>query len=455
MRSIRTRLVLWLMIPLTLVAAVVALETFSRAQRVSNDLYDRTLLAVMLTVSEHVVATNGDVLTENLLEVLTDSLGDQFFYHVAGPGKSFVTGYSGFPKPPAGIELEGGKPVFYDGIYQGDPVRVVAMRQLLSQRELNGWTNITAWQRVGVRTDLTYSMFGRSLTRFVLLILSAGLIVWFAVAFGLRPLRNLQHAIESRTPYDLTPIRRAMPVELSGIVKSMNDLFARVARSKANRERFIGDAAHQLRNPIAALKVQAETSLDAKSQKRLREGLEQIVDTTNKTGRIIEQMLASASAHATDPDSGEEFDLAETVREAARTCAPSALRKNQDLSLDCAFDHCLFNGHRILMQEAVVNLIDNAIRHTDEGSAINVSLHGCDDGEHLCINVSDQGAPFTEEDLLRHSQPFATGGGPRSGSGLGLSIAKDVAKSHGGYLAVSPGDNGSGKSITILLPRPT
>ena len=246
MSSIRSRLLMWLMVPLALVAAAVSVETFLSAQRLSHDLHDRTLLAAMLAISENVVASNGTLLADETLDVLTDNLGDQYFYHVAGPANAFVTGYSGFPRLPAGEELIDGQPVFYDGVHLGNDVRVIALRQLLVGRELNGLTTITAWQQVTQRDRMTLEIFSRSLIRLALLVLSAGAIVWFAVAFGMRPMRDLRRAIDSRSPYDLTPIKRPMPTELSGIVNSMNDLFARVARSKSNRERFIGDAAHQL-----------------------------------------------------------------------------------------------------------------------------------------------------------------------------------------------------------------
>jgi len=448
--SLRSRLLIWLMVPLVLVAAIVALETFSSANRTSNELHDRTLLAVMLVISENVVASDGDVLAENVLEVLTDNLGDQFFYHLAGPGNAFVTGYSDFPKPPTGVALKGGKPVFYDGTYRDDPVRVVAMRQLLNHDELQGWATITTWQRVNRRSELAFSLFGRSLLRLILLIFTAGAIVWLAVVFGLRPLRELQLAIDARTPQDLNPIRRPLPKELKGIVGSMNDLFARVARSKANRERFIGNAAHQLRNPIAALKVQAETSLGSKTQKGLRAGLVKIVEASNSTGRIINQMLASASANALDSDAGEVFDLVACVNKAAHVSAPQALENDHEFSVLIKDDNIKIRGHEVLMQEAIVNLIDNAVSHTENGGDIGVALKLIKDGKAIEIAVSDSGTPFSQEELQKHYQPFATGGGPRSGSGLGLSIARDVANSHGGYLEVSP--HARGKKISIILP---
>lgn len=453
MNSIRTRLLIWLMVPLTLVAAIVGIETFLSSQKISNDLHDKTLFAAMIAISENVVASNGTLLADDTLSVLTESLGDKYFYHVIGPGGSFLTGYSGFPTPPDDVELVDGKPLFYDGRHLGNEVRVIALRQLLVGRELNGLTTITAWQRVTQRSRLTISLFTRSLLRLLLLVIAAGTIVWFAVSIGLRPLIQLRKAIENRTPYDLTPIKRAMPVELSGIVQSMNELFARVDRSKTNRELFIGNAAHQLRNPVAAIKVQAQSSIESGTKKDMASGLVQIVDASDKAGTLINQMLSNASAHALTKDNMAMFDLAQTVREATHSLAAIALDKGHEISLRLDEENYSYQGNRTLINEAIINLIDNAIKHNAKGHDIDVSLKT--KGEMLRIDISDSGEAFTEEVLIKYSQPFSTGNQRTAGNGLGLSLVKDVAKSHGGYLGVSTTNDKSGKTISIYLPTQT
>ncbi len=450
MTSIRRRLLLWLIIPLTAVAVIVSLETFISARKISNDLHDKTLLAAMLTISEHVVASNGTLLAEQTLKVLTENLGDEFFYHVLGPNGAFVTGYSGYPRLPEGTELEDGVPIFYDGVYQGNPVRVTIMRQLLSGRDLNGWTTITTWQEITQRADLTLSLFGRSLIRLMALVIAAGVIVWFAVSLGLQPLRRLQQAIDSRTPLDLTPIKRPMPIELTGIVSSMNDLFARVARSKANRERFIGDAAHQLRNPIAALKVQAEVALQAKDGKARNQSLKQVVDVSDQTSELVSQMLTNARANAIEKDAGETFDLSELTLDAARSVATKAIEKDQDFSTDVA-EGIMLKGDKVLIREAIVNLIDNAVKYSPKGTNVSVTLMSNDD--EISIQISDDGEPISEEKFFRYCQPFFTDDRAQSGSGLGLAIAKDVSANHGGYLSNITHENGEGKTISIILPK--
>ena len=449
MRSIRTKLLLGLLIPLTVVAAFVSLETFFASQKISRDLSDKTLLAASLTILEQVISTNGNLLAEDTLQNLTDNLGDRFFYHVSGPDGAFVTGYSGYPRPPENLTITENEPYFYDGIHLDAPVRVVLVRKDLSDRELNGVTTITTWQRTTQRSNLTLSLFARSLARLVLLVLAAGAIVWIAVRFGLSPLTKLQSAIDQRTPYDLTPIKRAMPVELAGIVSSMNELFARVARSKSNRERFIGDAAHQLRNPIAAIKVQAETALNAEDQPAKQAGLRQILDVSNTSADMINKMLSGATAHAMDRKSEKTFDLSAMLESAVQDAAPLAFESNHEMALDGTQEPIMFRGNETLLREAVSNLIHNAVLYNDPGSLITVALKPGD--KIIEISVGDTGEVFDEERFLQLSQPFYIGHDGQSGSGLGLSIAKDIAKSHGGYLTTAP--QPGGKTISIMLPR--
>lgn len=451
MRSIRIRLVLLLIIPLSILACLVAFETFFTARKISNDLHDQTLLAVMLAISENVVASDGDVLAETTLEVLTSNLGDQFFYHLAGPQNGFITGYTGVPPIPEDLQLVSGVPIFYDAFYQGDPVRVSALRQFSSAEFLNGWVTITTWRKVTQRDNVTLNLFGRSLARLVLLILSAGIIVWFAVAIGLKPINNLRRAIEKRSSSDLSPIKRQLPTELTGIAGAMNDLLERVARSKANREQFIGNAAHQLRNPIAAIKLQAQTAIAKDTTRELKAGLSRVLETTNETGALIEHMLSSAGANSLSMDKAEPLLLTELVADIARFLAPQAIEKKQDFSFIETDETIMVSAHRILLKEAITNLIENAIRHNDQSAIIQVSVKVDEALKSANVDVFDNGAFISEEALNTLSQPFATGENKSSSSGLGLSITKDVAKAHGGDLYVYAEAHG-GKTISISLP---
>lgn len=451
LRSIRARLLLWLILPLSIIAVAEAAETFLSARKTADELYDKTLLAVMFTVSENVLASNGDLLSENVLEVLTENLGDQFFYHVAGPGNVFVTGYSGYPPRPQGIELEGGRPLFYDGTYQGDPVRVVAVRQLVSERSLNGWITVTAWQKVSQRQALSFELFGRSLLRLGLLVASAGLIAWFAVRVGLKPLLDLRDAVEKRSSSDLSSIRRPVPAEVQSLVQSMNALFKKVRDSIDLRERFIADAAHQLRNPIAGLKAQAEVAAGAKSQDDMRLRVEGIVQSSDGMSRLVNQLLTSAKIHSAQAgvESTEDVDLVQAARDVARRFVPKALKTDQSLEFQGAPEPVVVTAQKTLVEEAIANLIDNAIVHNPPQTQVTVGV-AAERGKAI-VYVEDNGIGIDDVDREKMQEPFVSGAAPTSGSGLGLAIARDVAEQHGAAFRLAQAANGSGTRCEITF----
>ncbi|MFK7858217.1 MAG: sensor histidine kinase [Granulosicoccus sp.] len=432
MKSIRTVLTATLILPLGMVAALMAIETFYSARKVSAELNDRTLLAASLTILEHVISSNGSLLADATLDTLTETLGDLFFYHVRGPNGAFVTGYSQYPRLTKSDSFDSKLPVFYDGLHRGEPVRVVQMRRDLTDRELNGITTITVWQRTTQRHELTLSLFTRSLLRLLLLLLLAGIIVWFAVKVGLRPLARLQKSIDNRSDFALSPIRQFVPVELKGIVESMNTLLDRVAKSKSNRERFIGDAAHQLRNPIAAIKVQAEASLESDKPTVMRASLQQILEVSDKSAIMVDKLLSGVSAYALDDSHYREFDLSCLVRERASDLAPSAFDKGHEFSIVGTTESRFYTGHETLLGEAVSNLIHNAIQHNDPYTTISISMLVPENQNVIEIAVNDRGQAFSNDEFNELTQPFRTQGKDQSGSGLGLSIAKDIARMHNG-----------------------
>ncbi len=450
MKSIRTRLTISLIAPLALVAVLFSIETYYSARKISNKLNDRTLLVASLTILEYVVSSNGTLLADEALETLKETLGDRFFYYVRGPDGAFITGYSQYPVVPDSIELQENVPVFYDATHRGDDVRVVFLKRDLADRELSGITSIFTWQHISQRKSLVYSLFTQSLMRLLLLTLVAGAIVWFAVKSGLRPLAKLQQSIDARSNSALNPIMQTVPAELRGIVRSMNSLLERVARSKKNRERFIGDAAHQLRNPFAAITVQAQASLENGSQQEMSAGLNQILEVSNKSSDMINQMLSGISAHALDAEHDTEFNLNKLIRSRASELAPLAFDKNQEIASNGLDNTLRFRGNKVLLGEAITNLIHNAIQHNACDTTITVNLYVSEKDQLINVSVADEGAVFSEEQFSDLTQPFRTGSASHGNSGLGLSIAKDIARMHQGNLTSVAADNG--KVIVIQLP---
>ncbi|MEM8841546.1 MAG: sensor histidine kinase [Pseudomonadota bacterium] len=438
--SLRRRLFVIILTPLCLVAVIASYIRYQMAEETSEALSDDTLLAVALVVSRDVVLSEGDLLTESLLESLTSALGDQIFYHVRGPGGDFITGYANPPAPPQTIAKRGNAPVFFDSSHYGDPVRVVTLREFIDEPTFGGWVTVTVWQTVRRREALSLLVATRGTVMIVALIIVAGLVVWFGVRWGLRPLIELRRSVARRSPNDLTPIKAPVPREATSLVEAMDALFARLQRAFQDRDALISDAAHQLRNPIAALQAQAEAAIGAPDEPTLRDRVGEVADAARRVGRLTAQLLSLEKAKGRDAAGFRLVDPAELVQGITMAGAPDALRRGIDLSLiaEGPFEPILADP--VMLSEAIENLIDNALRYGC-GAPVRVILK--QDSSTTRLQVEDDGPGVPEELRDTIFQRFRRGNeSVDDGSGLGLAIAREVARAHGGTidcLAVAPG----------------
>ncbi len=450
--SLRGRLLKMIILPLLAVAAIAIAARYYEAKRTSQTLYDNALLSIAHVITRDVVLTDGDVLAEKLLETLTEALGDQIFYHVAGDtGSVLITGYTNPPKPPAGVTPKPNEPVFYDQTYRGDSVRVVALREFISATPFNGWVNVTVWQRTGQREALRIRLTGLSLAVMGLIILAAAAIVWFGVSFGLKPLLDLQDAIEKRSPDDLGGIRRTVPREVSSLVSSMNALFGQLRNAFAEKDAFIANAAHQLRNPVAGIQSQAEAAENANEPEELRNRIGDVAEAARRTSRLIEQMLSMERVSQRSlKDSFEDVDVSAIVSETVTRAAPRAMKQEVDISLAGANDPIPARGNPTLLGEVFDNLLDNALRYgCPEGGTIAVETTRTADTASVTIRDSGPGIP--EELLPQIFERFTRGTEDGSdGCGLGLAIARSIIEGHGGIIRFK--NDGRGTCVRIELP---
>lgn len=331
--SLRGRLFLLLILPLVVVAGAASFVRYQAASRLSQELYDNTLLAVALTISRDVVISGGDVLTEQLLDELTTALGDPVYYRITGPGGSFVTGYSDPPDLAGGRIVEGGDPVFFDSVALGRPVRAVVLREFISEPQFGGWVTVEVWQTIAQRRALSRELLTQSVILLATVLLTAALILWFGIQLGLKPLLDLRDAIGQRSADDLRPIRRWVPPELRPLVETTNSLFARLAQAFALRDGFISDAAHQMRNPVAAIQSQAEAAISAPTESDLRSRVADLADCARAASRLTSQLLSLERVRGR---SLKEFvrsvDLVALLREKVRPFAETQLRRSVDVT---------------------------------------------------------------------------------------------------------------------------
>ena len=450
--SLRGRLFLLLILPLIVVATAASFVRYQAANRTSQVLYDNTLLAVALTISRDVVISEGDILTEQLLEDLTAALGDPVYYRITGPGGSFVTGYSDPPSLPDGIISQGGEPVFFDSTSLGRPVRAVVLREFISEPQFGGWVTVEVWQTISQRLALSRELVTQAVLLLGSVIITAALILWFGIQVGLKPLLDLRDAIGQRSPDDLRPIRRWVPPELRPLVGTTNSLFERLAQAFALRDSFISDAAHQMRNPVAAIQSQAEAAVSAPTEADLRERVADLAKSARATSRLTAQLLSLERVRGR---SLKEFvhpvDLVALLRDKVRPFAETQLRRGVDVDFVVTGTPRPVDCDPVLVEEMVSNLLDNAGKYgLRSGGRLEVSVDFTPQSIRLRFKDDGPGIPpeMTERIFDRF---FRLDEDQSRGCGLGLAIVADVARAHGGGTKCS--SDGSGVVFEVQLTR--
>jgi two-component system sensor histidine kinase TctE len=266
----------------------------------------------------------------------------------------------------------------------------------------------------------------------------AVLLVWLALTRGLAPLTALQARIRRRRPEDRSPIdARGAPEEIAPLVESFNDLLARLSASIQVQKRFIADAAHQMKTPLAGLRTQSELALRQTDPEELRRSLRQIAAATERATRLVNQLLAMARAEhrGAEAPSFEAVDLAALARETVLEWVPQAIDRQIDLGVDVAVDAAQVFGVPLMLRELLGNLIDNALRYTPAGGVVTVRVGR--DLAGVVLEVEDTGPGIAEAERARVFDRFYRVLGTRAeGSGLGLAIVREIAEQHDAVVSI-------------------
>lgn len=455
-KSLRRRLAFWLILPLGVISALMLMEVRSSAQKAANQAYDRILLGSALAIAERVVVEGSEILVDVpyvALEMLTSVAQDRVFYQVAGPGNKFITGYPDLPGVPAALRSDTDQPLFYDDTYKGLPIRVGVVTHFVSSPRLSGRVTIKVAETIGSRDALIDEMFASAALRQSVLVIVAGLILWVGLGWGLRPLANLEQALNRRSPSDLRPIQHEVPDEVSHLVGAINHLMERLGASIEAMQRFTGNAAHQLRTPLAAIRAQAEVALGETDPKEIEKTLAHLRDSTHQTSRVVNQLLSLARA---TPDSGahvsEPFNLSEASMQITQAMVPFALEHDIDLGLEADGPPLLIKADQKLFEELLRNLIHNAVSYCPSGSHVTVRVTR--EGPDAVLFVDDDGPGIAPENRERVFERFyrIAGSEKATGCGLGLPIVREIAERSGGTALIMAGPNDQGTRVRIQLP---
>ena len=421
------------------------------ARQAAERIQDNVLAASAITIAETLRSEQGEVRLELPFSAFSmlDAIGeDRVFYRVTAAG-ALLTGYADLPPPDEG--LAPGQVDFGTGIYSGEAIRVASvLRVVLAGAQPVPVIVTVAQTRQGVNeiaAELSRLAAALSVAFFIIAVgLSA-----IAARTSLGPLNEIAAAVSRRGPSDLRPLRRAAPAELAPLMTALNRLMERLGQSIRRSEDFIAEAAHRVRTPLATVRTQAEIALHRVNDETERQRLRGIIRAVDESSRSAGQLLDHAMvAYRVDDLACEPVDLAALARQTAATLEVTASLRDIRLHLDLA--PVRVAGDAVLLDSALRNVLDNAIKYSPEDTS--VAIRVAESGTSARITITDEGPGLGDGPAEALTERFRRGSntGGVVGSGLGLTIARDVAEAHGGHLELQQAENGRGACVSLVLP---
>ena len=404
--------------------------------------YDQALVDIGLALGSHVRITPTEYrfdVPAAVEQVLRTDRFDSIYYRVMSPAGMEIAGDGDLPAPP-------GDAMAHNTTYKGAKVRVVSVQAPCGRSACTVLVGETMVKRERLARDLLL----QSLFPDFLIAVATLVIVWFGVKWGLKPLARLSEEIKARSAGDLRPIdAAAAPEETRPLVGALNGLLAEVSAASSNQQRFIADAAHQLRTPLAGLQAHTELALAQPMPEACRAQLEQVHKATIRTARLANQLLALARAEPGARSVTAPVDLKTIAGGEAEAWVRQSLSRDIDLGFE--LEPAPVEGDAFLLREALSNLVHNALEYSPRGGRVTVRT-GRRNG-HAFLEVEDDGPGIAPRERARVLERFyRVPGTPGTGSGLGLAIVREIAASHAANIAIADGASG-GCRVEITFPH--
>ncbi|UWR21858.1 sensor histidine kinase [Sulfitobacter sp. S190] len=426
---------------LTGAAAVLAILLFvvvrSYAARIAQDGQDAILGASVTSILDAAVLRNGLVEIDfpyAAFSMLTTPSDDRVFYAI-WRDDTLLSGYDTLPR--AAQSDSGFRTVVVDGV----PVRAADATRTLIGSDVRTQVTVSVAQTLddlsGTLNQISRTVAGFGLGFFVL----ASLLSIWATSTTIGQLKRLSTSVARRGPQDLRPFEQPVPVEMAPLVGSLNSLMGRLDQSLQQSEDFIAEAAHRVRTPLATVRSYAEVTLQRVDKQENRDSLRAMVRAIDESSRAAGQLLDHAMiTFRTDHLQREPIDMVELVTDLVQRLTPVAEMRDVEFALTHD-PRVTVQGDPILVQNALRNLIDNALKYAPEETTIRIGVTA---GPQPSVTIRDEGPGFPpdEIDTLAHRFVRGRNAGATIGSGLGLTIARDVAVAHGGSLTLSNNPEG-------------
>lgn len=460
----------WMLAPFLLLWPLSVWLTYLIGTSLANDALDRNLASKTRALAEQTVWStekNSLKLTADLRTLLSVDDADTHFYRIDNASGEFLLGEPELPALPPEQLLDDGLVAFRTVDFHESTLRIAALRRL---RVAGAGAGEATASRGGSESVVVYvaestekrAALAREIMKGIvfpqlLVVPLMVLLMWLGLKRGAAPLEQLRAQVTMRSADDVRPLDApAAPEEVAPLINAFNDLLARVEHEGAAQKRFIANAAHQLRTPLAGIKMQTELALRSVDPEERVSALNKIAAGTARTAHLISQLLVLArtegSATNSLPFSAVDFGL--IARDVVAAAYPNASTKQLDLGFDTPYTPAspvIVVGHADLLRELVSNLVDNAIRYTPANGHITVRVV---DRDGPILEVEDDGVGISEaERELVFERFYRVIGGHESGSGIGLAIVKEIAVRHAATVTVTTPPGGVGSLFTVAFGR--
>lgn len=433
-RSLNSTIVLRLAVPLIFFISIESVLSYFVTLHHVDVAYDGWLLDSARSLTQEIKVKDGNVFVElppAALEIFKWDESDKTYFKIISAENVLIAGDKFVPES-KDLEVDWASPVYFDDEMYGEPVRVVSMMIAPELSDVKVFVHVaeTLNKRRGMMMDILLA----DLLPQLALVLLVGIYLVLGVKRGLQPLHILADEIAKRSSRDLRPIpEQHVFLEVRALTDTINDLLARLGLSISTQQRFIANAAHQLRTPLAGLKLQVERAQREQNLAEMKPALTHIQGCADRMSHLTTQLLVLARSEPIDGNYELRLvDLNKLVKQTCIDWVPKALQRQIELSFEGLNQALVVNGDEVLLRELLANLLDNAICYGNDKGHILVKITQI---PFPCLSVEDDGCGISESEVERVFERFyRIPGSPGDGCGLGLAIVKEIADLHSARL---------------------
>lgn len=456
-RSLFGEILDWMLAPLLFVWPLSIAFTHYFANNVANFPYDQALREHVSAIARQVRLVNGKPvlsLPASARALLRADETDSVYFQIVTREGRYLGGDKNLPRPVSieDDEIVAGDLYLRDAEFKGQELRIAYTFLGDAQLPKNKWIVIEVAETTEKRNQLANKIVASVILPQFIIIPLAVMLVWFGLSRGLRPLSRLRKTIEKRDPSDLSPIAtRRVPEELEPLVEAFNHMLERMKKNVEAQQRFVADAAHQMRTPLTGLKTQAQFAARETDPDALRHSLRQIATGVDRAGRLVNQLLVLARTEGGEvaQQRHDPLNLSVLLREVVEDWVTISIAKGIDLGYESA-DGVMILGSPFLLRELLKNLIDNALCYTPRGGQVTCRL--VVQHNKAVLQVEDDGIGISEDQAeLVFERFYRADDSGTEGSGLGLAIVQEIAIQHNARAMLRPNPTGKGAIASVTF----